>query len=1189
MKKSIWVFSLAMLLFSTFAPSFTYATGEVADEPSIDETNSDLENQLSNLSWDESNSWDVDLMNSSTWIVLPDLDSSDDLFDSNSSDNDIQEFLSQSYDDLKLNADDWKDCYDYEYDNVWTLSIENYHCSDTNIIVPTSEYWDDKTTAVLGWTFSWKLIESLEMPRKFSVYSEAFSWAIFSWDITLEEKESWQYFNELYSIIVAEWATLTIKQPNRLYRWIINWKLIYDLNGESSIDYILNQWTINWEVEIIWLNWTVNNSFNNAYFWDSSNIILSEWITQISNSFWYREGVWTIIKWNINLPNSLFAILNSFNYSLIETNLSFSNSLSLIDASFGNSSIDSDILITWDNRWVKFYNSSFSYSNITWNFILSWLDIDIFNLNPQSIFWDVKVINSHITWSQYFLTLKDSKIVWNVEFINTNIENLEGNLLHTTISWDLIVEWNINIPNPGRVCPNVLWSINFSWNNINLPICGGRIIGKDVIITGNDINMNYWFSWTNVWWDVQIIWNNITSQFSSWTNSHIDWNFSMSWWNIVLWYSFLNKYGWTPYIWKNFILSWNTITVENTAIYGIEILWDFIIKADSLQGQYSILEWLDVSWIFQIPDDPDFWPDVLNWTISRKISVLDNPRSTTLLYNILWDLRINNSDNAPIEEFSWKSVWWNIFLDWEISRVWASAYAFSSWNIQPITLSSNFNTWDIGENAFCVNWNPVIAYTMKVVSQTDRNYLLQHSCLDIKSAFNISFNVDWNVEIVQYNWRNIDDIPNPSKPWYEFIWWFEKNSEAPFDFANTTITEDKTFYAHWKALEEKAQETTSESVVYTNETTVTIWDDIQEESINNSSLINLVSKEVETEEVKTEEEKITVQESEIKVTSDKTVEYQGWLEVYLEKTENVGTENETTERIEWTAKFSSPVAVKIPIYSNAETVKVQVKHEWEEFGYKGLTINPINSCSNGEAVNDKYNGENISLKDVNWEKYVLIYTCSASTFVAYTENTKPINNITSISSPAAWGGRTIKQESKTVEQEHNSADTNKIEVEDEESTQTTKATDTTTIQEKAKIIQWRSLTRWEVAVMTNILLDVYPQLTEKRELNEVSEACENYADEQNFTKDEKKAITRLCKLSIMWIHNDNEKPLDEFMVNEITKNDEFSKVINRSLSTYTEKDFSVVKEALKKLENNEENVVFGTVYDVFMSIKNIFG
>jgi hypothetical protein len=47
--------------------------------------------------------------------------------------------------------------------------------------------------------------------------------------------------------------------------------------------------------------------------------------------------------------------------------------------------------------------------------------------------------------------------------------------------------------------------------------------------------------------------------------------------------------------------------------------------------------------------------------------------------------------------------------------------------------------------------------------------------------------------------------------------------------------------------------------------------------------------------------------------------------------------------------------------------------------------------------------------------------------------------------------------------------------------------------------------------------------------------------------------------------------------------------MDRAVANYTEKDLSVVKEALKKLEWNEENVVFGTVYDVFMSIKNIFG
>jgi len=37
------------------------------------------------------------------------------------------------------------------------------------------------------------------------------------------------------------------------------------------------------------------------------------------------------------------------------------------------------------------------------------------------------------------------------------------------------------------------------------------------------------------------------------------------------------------------------------------------------------------------------------------------------------------------------------------------------------------------------------------------------------------------------------------------------------------------------------------------------------------------------------------------------------------------------------------------------------------------------------------------------------------------------------------------------------------------------------------------------------------------------------------------------------------------MVNEWTKNNEFSKVINRSISTYTEKDLSVIKESISKV------------------------
>ena len=433
--------------------------------------------------------------------------------------------------------------------------------------------------------------------------------------------------------------------------------------------------------------------------------------------------------------------------------------------------------------------------------------------------------------------------------------------------------------------------------------------------------------------------------------------------------------------------------------------------------------------------------------------------------------------------------------------------------------------------------------------------------------------------VVEYENGLFDNIEEPKRPWYDFIWWYFSWTNDEYDPNLITTWSTINVDARWKRIEKKMQETPSTNVWYTSDTTVSIDNELNDEVIDNLTTISLVTKEVEDDEVVTWDDKVLVQDTEIQVTSDKTVEYQWWLEVYLEKTEN----NETTI-ITWTAKFSSPIAVKIPVSNWTEKVKIKVKHGNEAFGFKWLTLNPENECNNWEAVNYKYRWEDVSVTGENNGKYAIIYTCSASTFVAYTENQKPVEP-----SPAAGGWRTItptKQETKITEQEHNSADLEKIEVEEVRSTETT---DTPTIEEKVKKIEWRSLTRWEVAVMTNILLEVYPQLKNThQELDEVIYACTNYADEQNFAKEEKKAITRLCKLSIMWIHNNTDKPLDEFMVNQTATNDEFSKVINRTIANFNEKDLTVVKNALKKLENDEENVVFGTVYDVFMSIKNIF-
>ena len=955
------------------------------------------------------------------------------------------------------------------------------------------------------------------------------------------------------------------------------------------------------------------------------------------------------LKWVIEIQNGYAPNVEIFNFSNADlrsiTTLQsmFSQTTTLKEVNFENTRLDN--LITMEDMFkgaklpekIKFKNNHTNnltnmkemfYGSYSWNFIdLSWLDLSSVGTMYQMFknAKDIKKVsfkNANLkkvwTMENMFYEAKD---IEEVDFEWAEFENLvtmkgmfeETNIKEFNFTGKNLKYW-ISFWNMFRNAKN-LEKVNFSNNIINWTTTMTTMFDyatglKEADFSNNKINWtvdmwNMFWGTTNLievnfknleakWWSMGSVFYNCSSL------EKIDFsNMKISWW-FNMWTFFYQADNLKEVNFSNSIFNWNWN------------YWSFISRAPNLEKvdfSNTVFSWWGNMYTFfydtnSLKEANFSWTKFI-WNYNLQWMFADKPN----LEKINFENSEINGDMYMKEMFKDTTKLKELDLtSWDTSKItnmnsmfkWATnlktIYVWNNFKTTSVTDSENMFSWAIS----IVWWNWTTYNSEKidkeyaVIDDENNSWYFTH-ILDKK--YTITYIIDpeyiiWDQSTTgTYSQKKWVEFKKAAKPWYELEYWYESWHNEAFVITENTKW-DKTLYPKWKALKEKAQETASESVVYTNETTVTIWDDIQEETINNSSLINLVSKEVENHEVKAEEEKITVKESEIKVTSDKTVEYEWWLEVYLEKTENVWTENEVTEKVEGTIKFSSPVAVKIPITSNAETVKVQVKHEWEEFGYNWLTTNPVNSCSNGEAVNNKYNWENISVtNNNNKEKYALIYTCSASTFVAYTENTKQSNNTTSVSSPAAWGWRAIistKSEKKSAEQEHNSADTEKPENTTTDNVKNSNPTVSENLKEQVIKVQERSLTRWEVAVMTNILLDVYPQLTENRELNEVSKASENYADEQNFTKDEKKAITRLCKLSIMGIHADDNKPLDEFMVNEITKNDEFSKVINRSLSTYTEKDFSVVKEALKKLEWNEENVVFGTVYDVFMGIKNIF-
>lgn len=73
----------------------------------------------------------------------------------------------------------------------------------------------------------------------------------------------------------------------------------------------------------------------------------------------------------------------------------------------------------------------------------------------------------------------------------------------------------------------------------------------------------------------------------------------------------------------------------------------------------------------------------------------------------------------------------------------------------------------------------------------------------------------------------------------------------------------------------------------------------------------------------------------------------------------------------------------------------------------------------------------------------------------------------------------------------------------------------------------------------------------------------------------------------MGINEDDKTLLETFWIHNLSNNEEFIKVVNRITDKYSEDELKDLKSALSHLEWVEEDLVFGTVVDIFMNIKNI--
>ena len=129
-------------------------------------------------------------------------------------------------------------------------------------------------------------------------------------------------------------------------------------------------------------------------------------------------------------------------------------------------------------------------------------------------------------------------------------------------------------------------------------------------------------------------------------------------------------------------------------------------------------------------------------------------------------------------------------------------------------------------------------------------------------------------------------------------------------------------------------------------------------------------------------------------------------------------------------------------------------------------------------------------------------------------------------------------------------------------------------------IRNRILTRWDLAVVTDTIVTMFPNLIDNRPI--INTNCTDYTDYQIFSNIEKKSTEKLCRVWIMWIHNDTKKPLTTFMINKIVPMNEFQLVMERTFVDYKD---SILIDIMKEVQWRKD-IDFFTVFEIITLLKN---
>ena len=333
-----------------------------------------------------------------------------------------------------------------------------------------------------------------------------------------------------------------------------------------------------------------------------------------------------------------------------------------------------------------------------------------------------------------------------------------------------------------------------------------------------------------------------------------------------------------------------------------------------------------------------------------------------------WTLKIYNSSDTELASFdivtAWK-YWTNLATE---THLLLNKF---EWNLV-FKLTSNWRNYLINSIDDSNRWEGCPSKDSITFVSANCKYDLNFA----EETFAVTFrDSDVPTQNVTY-WTVISRPENPERNWHTFEDWYTTTwFTDSFDFSQP-ITWVTDIYARWV-----------ENLV------VPTWADAPSLSGSNEDIWAIVVDEnvpVSGEEP-TDSKDNRVAPADVASGSNTTVTIEWWVEIYP-------VDNSWNQITGVSVIFTSPIAVKIHVPNgwngpNWKDYMVKVKHTLDKkYWYVWLTLNPSAQCVDGLVSEaDQYKWEVIVPTKIWNQYYVTIYTCSASSFVAYAEvtNTNP--------------------------------------------------------------------------------------------------------------------------------------------------------------------------------------------------------